>query len=657
MVELWHHLLLGAAVAALLGAGMRVGSGFAPDGLARALSAVVVAASAAVIHALLLGAVSLGSDPWALTAAALGTWVAARALLPEPKVRLTDEVPDRWERLPPPGRFAVGAGLGVGVAWAVWLLRYPGFGWDGITYHVPEIVAWVQSGNPGAIVDVLPSWPVGNYPLVNEVLLAWSAGISRGFAFMTVWTAALVAVLAASTWLGLRELSVPRLPAGLAVAALCCAPVLTNFQLNGPSTDLPALAWLACCAGLCAAAWRRGRWELLAPALMAAGLSVGTKTTTLALTTLVLTLTFASAGRSVRRIRVPLALAAGGALVVGGYWYARNTALHGSPFWPLITAPWGSSQPHAVGLLTDTFLDAPGRTLERFGERDYVRGTFAGSALALLLALLAPFVARRRAVTAGAVVTLLSLLAWMNSPATGLSELPGGTGATYSTVRYLLPGLAAAILTLALAAREPEWRGRAAEAALAVVLVAHVIQLFDLGYPAVPSPLTPLAGAAVGGLAALALSSRLIAPHVRVSRPAAALAVVALAALLSTQSHGLVERHARIKFFDSGLVRFFSGPAADGRPIWMTPHMVGVLAGDRLERSVEAMPAGTSCDAVRQRATRGWVVVSAFDVEPPFGPGNVAECVRRWKPIFFDLGSAVYGPTSVGRPRRRRSSG
>src|SRR5207302_1136590 len=89
-------------------------------------------------------------------------------------------------------------------------------------------------------------------------------------------------------WVGLRALRVPPLVAGLALGALCTNPWLLAWQSNGGMTDPPALAWLVACAALCALA--RERPVLLAPAIVAAGLSVGSKTTTLPLAALVLTL-------------------------------------------------------------------------------------------------------------------------------------------------------------------------------------------------------------------------------------------------------------------------------------------------------------------------------------------------------------------------------
>jgi hypothetical protein len=141
-----------------------------------------------------------------------------------------------------------------------------------------QVVSWVHTGRPGAVETVSYEFPVGSYPLTNEVLTAWTTGIARSFVPVTLWQSGMVALLALSGWIGLRRLDVPRLPAALAVAALASAPALVA-QLNGGKNDLPALAWLICTGALVAASPRQPR--LLAPALVAGGLAVGTKTTVL----------------------------------------------------------------------------------------------------------------------------------------------------------------------------------------------------------------------------------------------------------------------------------------------------------------------------------------------------------------------------------------
>ena len=62
--------------------------------------------------------------------------------------------------------FAVGAVLGV----------------DALVYHLTEIVTWARTGHPGQVVTVTQEFPVGYYPVTNEVLLAWGTGIARSFA-------------------------------------------------------------------------------------------------------------------------------------------------------------------------------------------------------------------------------------------------------------------------------------------------------------------------------------------------------------------------------------------------------------------------------------------------------------------------------------------
>src|SRR3954468_20579747 len=91
-----HHALLGVSVAALGAAGVRAASPLAAEGLARGLVAATFASAAAVAEALALALFALGGSTAALAIAAIATWVAARLLLPEPRVRVADEVALWW---------------------------------------------------------------------------------------------------------------------------------------------------------------------------------------------------------------------------------------------------------------------------------------------------------------------------------------------------------------------------------------------------------------------------------------------------------------------------------------------------------------------------------------------------------------------------------
>src|SRR5204862_5638747 len=106
---------------------------------------------------------------------------------------------------------------------------------------------------------------------------AWGAGIARSFAPLAVWMPFALALAGAATWRGLRNLEVGVVATLLAVTALVTLPLAIR-ELNEPSNDVPALAWLACTGALCAAVPRRP--GLMVPAILAAGLALGFKTNT-----------------------------------------------------------------------------------------------------------------------------------------------------------------------------------------------------------------------------------------------------------------------------------------------------------------------------------------------------------------------------------------
>ena len=642
-----HHLLLAGSVGALAAAGVRVASRLSAAWLERVVAGAVIAAGAAVIQALVLGLVGLGTEPLALFAAALLTWLAVRRLISPPAEPLGDQLAAAWQELPSSGRLAGGAVAGAMVAWTAWLLHYPGYGWDGLTYHIPEVVAWVHNGQPGSIEPILPGWPVGNYPLTNEVLVAWGAGLGRSFVWITVWPTLMIALLSASGWLGLRALRVAPLPSALATASVVTAPLLSSSQLNGPNTDLPAIAWLVATGALCAAAARAERPELLAPAVLAAGLAIGTKTTSAPLAVLALALAAYRFRAQLRPLARPLGLAAAGAVAVGGTWYLRNLIDHGSPTWPFFPLPWGDPAPRTA-YSTETFRESPLKTLGHLDDPAYVRDNFLGGLAVLLGAVCAAFLARRRAVAVAGAATVLSFLLWTNAPTTGSPQHPGQVAAFNVSARYLMAGVAAGALTLALASRDGgRWTRRLAGAVLVAAVCLNVFQLFDTGYPQVPALGTPLVGAALGGALALGVS---YLPLRLLLRPAGALtALLVLAVVLAASAPGIPERHARMAFADAGIVRWFAGPAADGRPIYMTPIVVGILAGDDLDRRVEAIPLRTSCRDVEARASRGWVVVSKLPTDQLFEPSTTRGCVSRWQPAFEDDLNRVYGPASLAR--------
>jgi hypothetical protein len=651
-----HHALLALALAGLAEASLRVASRAAPGGLERALAAVVVGVSIAVGEALALGLAGLGTSTAALAGAAALTWAAAG-------VRPAAELGRWWRGLGAGGRAAAAALAGSAVTWTAWLLRYPSIGFDSGLYHYAQIAGWIQNGRPGSILFLSYDFPYGNYPLTDEVALAWAAGISRSFVPLVLWNPALLLLLGLATWLTVRNLSVPRLPAGLAVAALVSLPLAVH-QLNEPQTDLPALAWLACTAALCTGARRTP--ALLAPAVLAAALAVGTKTTPAVLVGASLGAGFHLARGSLRRLAPWLALAGAAGFAVGGIWYARNLVQHGSPLWPFGAAPWGDPMPPFLELVDTRFLERPAATLE--GRWGTYAGQLAGAVVLLggaLLVLIRGGLARplRVELVAAASVVLLACLAWSLAPGTGLPSAPGllfPESWPLSTLRYLLPAIGGAAVAVALAARAGGLTGVAATLALAASVAWNVVEAADLGLPYVPSAATVALGAAAGLvlLAAAAAASRGPLGGAWRGRavagvPALVAAVVAGAALAPARE-GFGERHsdvARSTALGQGVAAWFAArPGFDGGEgtiAFASRALQASLAGDDFTHPLELLPARATCAEVRARARRGPIVVT----DPAFLRGLLGDrpydaglCLAGRRPGYRDEVFRVYLP-------------
>jgi hypothetical protein len=655
-----HHALLGLSVAALAGAGLRAASPIAPAGLARAVTAATLATAAAVAEALALGLFALGGSTAALTVAALATYALAKLLLPDPDTPAAREIVAWWRNRSARERAAVGAVAGAAAAWAAWQLRHPALGFDTVIYHLPEIVLWVQHGTPGSIEDVLPGLPVGNYPLTAEVITAWGMGISRSFVPLTLFPWATLALTIASGWIGLKAVRVSGLAAGLALAALCTNPWLLAWQSNGSMTDPPALAWLVTTAALVALS--RERPLLLAPAVVAAGLAIGCKTTVLPLTLVVVAIGLWQQRAHLRPLARPLVLATGAAAAVGGVWYLRDLVTHGSPFWPIVAAPWGDPVPPSISIVDTTFLDRLGPTLDRLGQ-DYL-DRFGGGIVLLaggaLAALTAP---RDRRVRWASIAAVLGFLLWARSPVTGVPEPNWLDEAIFSTTRYLLPVLAAAALALALAASRSGPGAIAARLVLAATAVVNLVQTFELGFPDAPAALTPLSGAVAGALAAVvvgAVARRAAGgwrrPGPLLAPAAAALAAAGLAAALAIPADGFLARHgSTLPVLTETITRWLAadpGYRSGDDGVATSPAFIGPLAGDRLDHDLSALAGRDSCATIRQRARDSWIVVYAGPVRGAT-PAQVTRCLGGARPAFDNGAFAAYPPGRLGAEQQR----
>ncbi len=620
-LALLHHALLLLAIGCLGATGIRLASPLAPDGLERILAAAAIAAAAAAFEAIVLGLADLGGETWALAPAALVTYAAARARVPAPELGPGAELKAWLGTAPPVVVLALGAAAGVVLAWIAWQLRHPLIGPDALTYHLPIASAWVQNGRPGSLVGVMNGEPFGNYPLTNEVLVAWALGISRSWAWVSVWSPVLLVGVGLGAWVALRELGVGTLERGLAVVALAVPPLMIG-QLGAPYTDIAALAWLAVAAGLATASRRRP--GLIYPAVLAAALCVGTKTTPAVLILGLAAVAWVPLRAASRRW---LLGAVGVGVVIGGVWSVRNLIDHGSPLWPLLSAPWGTPIPAAFRPLEGRFLDHP-RHLVGAYWRDYL-SVLGGSAVLIGSGIVCPLVRRTRAALLSAMAAVVSLVAWGVAPYTGVLQF-GAVGAI-ANLRYLLPAIGACTVALCVSS---VGAGRTLRLVVRAGLVGSigysVVRTAAFG-PLRPSLATLLVAAVAGaGAAGLARHGR---PGVDGRIVAGALGLVG-AVGLAVGAHGYVGRFVRANappnrsLYAVPAIRDATGPIAS------VPGEFVMLRGDRLQHPLALIGAGESCASVRARLHRGPVVL---------GPGStLLACLRGRRPAASDPYGVVY---------------
>lgn len=630
--ELAGAVLLVAAVAAMAAAAWRVAALTGARGLELAVAAAPLGVAAAVAEALALGTVGLGGSQVALALAAALTWLAAWRLAPAaspaagPGGSASAAGPPPAPGRRPTPRLAAAALAGLGAGWVVWQLRFPQLGLDGSTYHLGAVADWVTSGATGHSEGLYVSIPVGSYPLTNEVALAWAVGLAQSWAPVAAWSAAIAALLGASCWLGLRRLGTAPAITALTIAALALVPVVLRGLVHAES-DAPALAWLGCTAALAACA--RTRPALLAPMLVAAALAIGTKTTVVPLTAIVVLAAGYACRASLRRLAVPLALAAALGLVAGGLWYVRNLIAHGSPLWPFVSLPWGDPVPPLLNRVNFSLLERPRATLE--GQWPIYRLTLSGGLVLLAGGVLAPLWARRRPVAIAAAATLAALLAWASAPFTG-----AGAAAflQVNTLRYLIPALAAGALAIALSSRYGNRTRALAAAALIAALAWSAKTYLDDAY---------LQGEGTLVLAAIAASVVTALVAKAPARTAAVIAAVSAAALLTAGAHSYAQRHAVSSDFDSAVVGWFAkNERDDHRPIAFSPTPIALLAGNRLTHPLELIGAHETCREVLTRAARGWLVVRDVD-RTLFGTLPAEQCLAGVKPVYDDGVHRVYG--------------
>ena len=479
------------------------------DALELALASVVVATAVLIgVHLLplMLGVLTRGT-----VLAAAGLAVALAALVRPaagsaatgarsrpPAARST---PVSWVLAGLAAAFAAAAALGDLGRWAGDEL----VGVDPLTFHLPNVARWIQTGTVWQIDQFVPLLAQGNYPHNGDVvLLSTVLPWHNDFLVRLPITFYLVA-LAVAVFAVARELGAAPAASLLAAAVVVSMPVVGLATIPRALPD--SLMWATYTCGvlfLLRHARTRRRSDLVL-AGVALAVACGTKWYGVSSVPVLIAIWLGARLLAERRAGPPaLRHTLGDGVLVGGLaflgtlvWLVRNLALSGNPVFPLDVEPFGLTIFDAP---PDVIRDQAGWTIADYAGDPAVLRQLAGEiveglgstpivcALGLVVAVA---LARRGgrvpdgrilALAAGAVV--LGLL-YTVTPATALG-LRGDPSLANSNTRYAVPALLLAVPVLAWAAGHlPRVVALVLEAALAVGAVVgayhgYEVQLRDL---------------------------------------------------------------------------------------------------------------------------------------------------------------------------------
>lgn len=328
MIEdaIWAAILLWATLG-VAWANMRNASKAFPEDspLQLILHASVATITICTVSVMLVGSLSLIS-PTAVLAGAVCLSLASRAarFYPSTVNRVSEDC--RSSALL---SWGVIASIIAGHSIADGLLRFPD-DFDCLMYHMPLIDQWLQTGSLAA--TRITRW---SDPANGELWGMWFAAPFSGDFLVGIANVPVVIVWAT----GLLELGVQlglsgRLRHAAAIASL--AVYTTVHETDDLSNDLMVVAFFVSGAAYALRFWRSSAASDLALFGMSLGMLAGTKFLAIGYAVLLgLLFILLSVQRSdLRKGVAAQCIAFAISLIVGGYWYLRNFAITGFPFFP-----------------------------------------------------------------------------------------------------------------------------------------------------------------------------------------------------------------------------------------------------------------------------------------------------------------------------------
>ena len=465
------------------------------DRLERVLAAIVI--GTAILYGVHLLPLALGilDEATVLAATALALLLATRVPAAAPSAP-----EDRGA--PPSGSTAASWAL-AGVASAVALVaavadlgRWAGdeiVGVDPLTFHLPNIGRWIQTGSLWQIDQFVPLLAHGNYPNNGDVVmlstvLPWHNDflVRAPICFYLAVTAVAVAAVA-------RELRAPPAAAMLAAAVVVSAPIVGIATIPRALPDSLLWATFACGVLYLLRHARTGRRSDLALAATALAIAFGTKWYGISSVGVLVAVWFVA--RLMQR-DVPKRLAlreglfvAAIALLGDAAWAARNVVESGNPLFPAKIAAFGVTIFDAP---RDVIVEAVGFSiLDYLGDPPVLRQLageiFDGLGLPGVVCaagVIAAAVVLRRApdrrVVLLSIVAVVLVPVYAALPGTALGN-PGDPSLASVNTRYAIPSLLLAAPVLAWAiGRLPRPPALAFELALALAVVSGAVKGYEV---------------------------------------------------------------------------------------------------------------------------------------------------------------------------------
>lgn len=439
---------------------------------------------------------------------------------------------DAPRRGAPSGRlsWAIAAiGVGAVVVWALAYLvsevRVPVQHIDYMTFTMPGIARWIQSGSIWINNEFTPHIPTGTYPNTGDLVLMSGVLPWHNDAFVRLVNYPLLALVGLATYALARELRAPRASAALLAAMTVATRAVLAPAVQDVKPDTFMLATFGVGLVFLVRQWRSGRQSDLVLAGIGFGLAFGSRWYGISSVVVVLVVWVAVAVLARRRPHALLRTTGGLVAVVlltGGFWFVRNAVVTGNPIFPVRVAPFGVT---IFGGGPDVLTARIGFTIAHYLLRpriwtndllpDYRLAVGLAGLVAVLGTLVGVGVAisrprRRRSDTerwmalALAAVAILVVCAYAITPgsAQGLEGRPLA-GLVAGNARWAMPALIPAAAVTAWMA------GRIGRARVVVELVALVAVAEGLRHTLRGIPLSHLVGVAAA-LAVLAGATALL---------------------------------------------------------------------------------------------------------------------------------------------------